>query len=205
MKKKSQPALFEGELSKPIVLGNRLAFGASLDRILGRCVSHQELLQYESSLATAQQVEKAHLLARRLGIEVSKPEDWGVAFVLLAEALCPGFKIITGVDYLRQRPGAPPGRRSGGAQWCDLIKEVDKRRKGESVIAACERLSKAKRGPWKGVDKLSLKARYYEQRAAHARRLREWDDWIEEMRAKLWGKTGTGHNDGANTFFKNEN
>ena len=155
--KKPRPELFEGELSKPIVLGNRLALGAGLDRILGRCVTHQECLQWESALATAKQVEKAHILARRLGIEVSKPEDWGVAFVLLAEALHPGFEIVSGVDYLRRRPGAPPGRRSRGGSWLDLVDEINKRSKGETIIDACERLSKTKGGPWKGVDKLSLR------------------------------------------------
>ena len=205
MKKKPQPKLFEGELSKPTVLANNLLLGASLDRILGRSVSPEEVQQYQKALTTAEQVRKAHLLARRLGIEVSKPEDWGVAFVLLAEALHPGFEIVSGVDYLRQRPGAPPGRRSGEEQWSDLVEEIDKRPKGEGIMGACERLSTTKSGPWEGVDKLSLKARYYEHRAAHARRLREWDHWIGEVRAKLWGNAGAARKDGANVVFKNEN
>jgi hypothetical protein len=184
--------LFDGELSKPIVLPNELFVAGSMQRILGRCLSPEEHERSKIAYEVDAKLGKARLLARRLDVEISKPEDWGWAFVRLAESVCLGFQVISGADYLKQRPGALPGRRGGGASWFALVDEIEKRPKKETVPKACQRLSRNKHGAWKDVPAETLETRYYETKRAHQLAQDEWEAWIEDERAKLWGKSNLG-------------
>jgi hypothetical protein len=173
--------LFEGELATPIIVPfNDLVLLAMLERALGRPLRTGEFDEFRIKQISELKTAKLRLLIEHLGVKIDEPDVWVRAFLALAEKTCPGLEAISGAEALSRRRGRPLGRRAARGDersWGELLNAVDVRPKGESIMAACVRLSKDRNSAWHAVGPRSLRTRYYEER----KKSRDWRALVEGM------------------------
>ena len=189
-RKRKLSSILEGELSKPIVLPNALANGAWRERVLDRPLSLAEHQELDVEWIAQRKFARMRLLAERLGVNITGPDDWGaVAFLRLAEEFVEGLKVVTAHEAWRTRRGNPGGHRAENKHLPELVRMVESRPSGEKIVPACKRIcSEHKR---KGIAHGTLKREYYrvrQERAKWEADLRAWDVLVEAAKKSLSNK-----------------
>jgi hypothetical protein len=188
-RKRKLSSLLAGELSKPIVLPNDLANGAWRQAVLLRPLSLAEHQEFDVQWIVQRKFERMGLLAERLGVNITGPDDWGAVALRLAEELVEGLKVVTAHEAWLTRRGNPGGHRTENKHLPELVRMVESRRSGEKIVPACKRIcSEHKR---KGIAHGTLKRAYYRARKERAKweaGMRAWDATVEAAKEILRNK-----------------
>ena len=179
-RKRKLSSILEGELSKPIVLPNDLERGAWRERVLDRPLSLAEHQELDVKWIVQRKFERMRLLAERLGVNITGPDDWGAVAFRLAEEFVEGLKVVTAHEARRTRRGNPGGHRVENKHLPELVRMVESRRSGEKIGPACKRICREHKR--KGIAHGTLKRAYYRARKERAKweaDLRSWNALVE--------------------------
>jgi hypothetical protein len=134
-------------------------FGSRLEEELGRVPLNEDYHEWAKTWIAGCKAKRLLLLAKRLGIEVKKPEDWALAMLKLAEVVCPSFtRVVSSLDKRHAgTKGAPRGRRAPGPDWPVLVEKVERRvAKGAKVLGSCGEVAREH-----NADPSTLRVKYY--------------------------------------------